>query len=112
MRGHSSNELNTVADILDIDADGDTQTVLASSIPCGVQSVGGDRKNDAQFSMPQTTHMVLMRYPDSEEAKESGYIQCEGVLYVVDYIFDAYTVGRAQRPRVWNEIYCHATRTN
>jgi hypothetical protein len=111
MRTHSANELNTVADILTIDADTDIETLLSSGVPCGPISVSGRRQYEAQFTTSETTHMILMRFQDSALIKESAFVRCEGVLYVVDYLFDAYNAARAQRPRVWTEVYCHITRT-
>lgn len=111
MRTHSANELNAVADILSIDADTDIETLISSGIPCGPMSVSGRRQYEAQFSTSDTTHMILMHYADAAGIKESAFIRCDGLLYVVDYIFDAYNANRAQRPRTWTEVYCHVTRT-
>lgn len=103
MRGHNANELTTTAQIMDA-----SRNVLTDGVPCGVEDLTGRRLEQAQHTMPETTHMILTRWPDTQSLKESGYLFCEDTLYVVDYFRDP----RVPRARMWREVYCHAERTN
>lgn len=102
MRGHSANELIYDADILGPDG----TTVLASGVACGVSDLSGRRLEQAQLVSAETTHMILMRTADTETLTDSGYVFCDGVLYIVDYHQDP----RSPRPKMWLEIYGHVER--
>ena len=104
MRGHSTNELQYYGQILDTDG----STVLADNVPCGVKDLSGDVREQMQLSAPQTTHRIVMRAGDGASVTESGYVQVESLLYIVDYKADP----RVPRPNMWTEVFCHVERTN
>jgi hypothetical protein len=110
MQQHAAKELRYVADILAPDA----TTVLASAVGAGIENLSGRRLEQAQLTASETTHMVLLRYPDSLPLPNQGYLRVSDpytaavTLYVVDYTQDP----QKPRPRVWTEVYCHVERVN
>lgn len=107
MRGHTANELLYVGDILAADG----VTVLTQSVRCGVRDLSGRVREQAQLVKPESSHMILFRTADATGLTEAGYVQVNGVLYIVDYILDAGNAGRAPRPGMWTETYAHVERT-
>jgi hypothetical protein len=107
MKRHNASELKYTAIILDADA----STAIASAY-AGVEDLSGRRLEQAQSVVADTTHMILFRYMDGRAVPSQGYISVTdpdtsiATLYVVDYPIDP----RNPRPRVWSEIYCHATK--
>lgn len=104
MRGHSTNELQYYGQVLDSDG----STVLSGNVPCGVSDLTGHVREQIQLSSPETTHRVVMYGADGAGVKESGFLNIDGTLYVIDYKTDP----RIPRPGMWTEIYCHVQRTN
>jgi hypothetical protein len=102
-RGHTANELRHICDILAADG----TTVLASSVRNGLEDLVGKRLEQAQLVSAETSHTILLHTGDADTLTESGYIRCEGVLYIVDYKMDP----RVPRPGMWTEVYCHVERT-
>jgi hypothetical protein len=102
MRRHSANELIYTANILGPDG----TTAVASGVPCGVEDLAGRRLEQAQLIASETSHMILMRTPDTAALTDSSYIACDGNVYVVDYRQDP----RSPRPKMWTEVYCHLER--
>jgi hypothetical protein len=100
MRAHSTNELIDRCNILDSDG----TTVLLSNVPCGINDVTGRRDDQQQLMTAVTQHLVVLRYSDAVHVKPSGYLQSDGVLYIVDYPKMNINV---PRPKTWAEIYCH-----
>ena len=100
---HSAKELRFWGTLLAPDG----QTVIAQSVGCDVRDLSGRRLEQAQLISAETSHMILMRYADAEALPEQGYVEVDGVLYVVDYTQDP----RQPRPYMWTEIYCHVERS-
>lgn len=103
MRTHSANDLVYRADILAPDG----STVVTASVPCGVEDLTGRRLEQAQLTASETTHTLVMRAIDAATLRESSYVRCDGLLYIVDYTVDP----RKPRPKMWTEIYCHIERS-
>lgn len=105
---HAAKELNYTADLLR----GDAVTAVATGVGAGLEDLSGRRLEQAQLVAAETSHMILLRYPDGNVLPQRGYVKIEDpdtllpTLYVVDYIQDP----RDPRPRVWIEVYCHVER--
>lgn len=103
MKPHSAKELRYWATIIAPDG----TTVLAGPVGANVQDLAGQTRAQAQLEAPETTHMILMRGPDTVTLTNSGYVQVDGVLYIVDYTRDP----SIPRPGMWLEVFCHVERT-
>lgn len=110
MKTHQAKELRYWADILNTDG----VTVLTSQVGAGVEDLSGRRLEQAQLMSAETSHMILLHYPDAAALPNQGYIRITDpgssavTLYVVDYLQDT----RQPRPRLWIEVYCHVERDN
>jgi hypothetical protein len=101
---HNANQLRDYANVLASDG----ATVLTTGIACGVSDLSGRRLEQAQLISAETSHMILLRTADASALTVSSYIQCEGLLYIVDYLQDP----REPRAGMWTEVYCHIERNN
>jgi hypothetical protein len=105
MKQHTAKELRYDASILGPDG----ATVITASVGAGVEDLNGRRLEQAQLISAETSHMVLLRYPDAQALPKQGYVKVTDpgnsvvTLYVVDYTLDP----RVPRPRVWVEVFCH-----
>lgn len=110
MKQHSAKELRYLANIMDVDG----ATVLTAGVGAGIEDLSGRRLEQAQLMASETSHMILLRYPDAAALPQQGYVQLTDpgsglvTLYIVDYFQDP----RMPRPRAWTEVYCHVMRTN
>lgn len=104
MKQHTAGELKYWGSILAADG----ATVLAANIGMGVTDLSGRRLEQAQLIASETSHMILLRNGDATALTPAGYIQVDGITYVVDYTQDP----RTPRPDMWVEVYCHVERTS
>jgi hypothetical protein len=102
MRSHSSNELIYMATLLASDA-----TTVVTTCRAGVSDLSGRRLEAAQLIASETSHLIVLRFGDAMALTASGFISCDGVLYIVDYLQDT----RTPRPKMWLEVYCHVERS-
>lgn len=90
----------------------DGVTAIGSPIGASIEDLSGRRLEQAQLIAAETSHMILLRYPDALPLPPQGYIQVADpgtgltALYIVDYTTDP----RVPRPRAWTEVYCHVER--
>jgi hypothetical protein len=107
MRTHTASELQFNAQVLDKDA----TTVVIASIRCSVSDLTGSRLEKQPGISSETTHVIVVRYPDGSAITGNMYFLIEGILYVIDNRpLDAYP-DRAQRPKQWLEINAHVERS-
>jgi hypothetical protein len=102
MRAHTANDLRDIGNL--VAADG--STAIATGVACGVSDLNGRRLEQAQLIASETSHMILFRAADVAALPDSGYVQVDGLLYVVDYRQDP----RRPRAGMWTEIFCHVER--
>lgn len=99
-KGHIADELRYPAQLLAADG----STVLLSGFKVGVNDLSGARREQAQLTDSETTHMILARRNAvAGLLSTASYVQADGVLYIVDYFSDP----RVPRPNMWVEIYGH-----
>ena len=103
MKAHKASELRFSAQILAADG----VTVL-STLYVDIEDLMGRRLEQAQLVAAETSHRILMRTGDATALTPAGYVQYDGVLYIVDYTRDP----RFPRPNMWLEVFCHVERTN
>jgi hypothetical protein len=91
--------------------DKDATTVVISAIRCSVSDLSGSRLEKQPGISSETTHVIVVRYPDGATITGNMYFLIEGILYVIDNRpLDAYPE-RAQRPKQWLEINAHVERS-
>jgi hypothetical protein len=107
MRTHTASELQFTGQVLAKDA----ATVVIAAIRCAVSDLSGSRLEKQPGVSSETTHLIVVRYPDGSAITGDMYFVVEGVLYVLDNRpLDAFPE-RAQRPKQWLEINAHVERS-
>jgi SPP1 family predicted phage head-tail adaptor len=103
MRTHTANELKNTGQVLAADA----TTVVIAAIRCGLANKSTSRKDEDQAQASETTHQIVVRYPDGASITSAMYFRISGVLYAID----ARPVDALEpQPETWLEIDCHAVR--
>jgi hypothetical protein len=107
MRTHTASELQYTAQVLAKDA----TTVFIDAIRCSVADLSGSRLEKQPGITSETTHLIVVRYPDGSGITGDMYFVVEGILYILDNRpLDAFPE-RAQRPKQWLEINAHVERS-
>jgi hypothetical protein len=107
MRTHTASELQFNGQVLAKDA----TTVVIEAIRCGLSDLSGSRLEKQPGISSETTHVIVVRFPDGSAITADMYVTIDGVLYVIDNRpLDAYP-DRAQRPKQWLEINAHVERS-
>ena len=105
MRMPSANDLRDIVNLLATDG----VTVVASNIRAGISDLTGARKEQAQLTSAETSHVILFRTEDVSALPVQGYIQdtVTGTVFLVDFQTDP----RKPKSGMWVEVFCHAERT-
>ncbi len=91
------NALRYKLDILD----GDTQALVAPSIPCSLEDLNGSRLEWAQGFSEKITCKFVIRHNGNMNATRN--VVCNGETFQVDYVLDP---GKPFRG-VWMEVFAH-----